>query len=242
MTALVPFEQQQTLARSFVQSGLFGVKNEAQALALMALCEAEGMHPARAVQEFHIVQGRPAMKADAMLARFQRAGGKVEWHDYTDTKVTGTFSHQQGGSVRIEWTLEQAKRIGLAGKDNWKHYPRAMLRARCISEGVRTVFPGIAQGMYTVEEAQDMTHSAPRHMGTAEVLQPEVVIPQDLLEAARDAADQGVAQYSAWWQSITKPQRQTLASEHDALKERAAQADATRTVDAANSGHVQEAA
>jgi hypothetical protein len=31
-----------------------------------------------------------------------------------------------------------------------------MLRARCISEGVRTVYPGIAVGVYTVEEVQDM--------------------------------------------------------------------------------------
>jgi hypothetical protein len=225
---LVPFEQQQSLARAFVQSGLFGVKNEAQALALMALCEAEGMHPARAVQEFHIVQGRPAMKADAMLARFQRAGGKVDWHDYTDAKVTGTFSHPQGGSVRIEWTFEQAKKIGLTGKDNWKNYPRAMLRARCISEGVRTVFPGIAQGMYTVEEVGDMPAGSAKHMGAAEVV---AEIPAELLESARDYAMQGMQAYSAWWQAITKDQRKLLAGEHEALKQTATDADAARTVD-----------
>jgi hypothetical protein len=226
---IIPFEQQQSLARAFVQSGLFGVKNEAQALALMALCEAEGMHPARAVQEFHIVQGRPAMKADAMLARFQRAGGKVDWHDYTDTKVSGTFSHAQGGSVIIEWTFEQARKIGLTGKDNWKNYPRAMLRARCISEGVRTVFPGIAQGMYTVEEVGDMPPAAVRQMGAAEVVMADV--PPELLEAARDAAMQGMTQYSAWWQSITKDQRKLLAGEHEALKQTASDADAARTVE-----------
>lgn len=174
MSNIVPFEQQLVLARSFVKSGLFGIKTEDQALALMALCEAEGMHPARAVQEFHIVQGRPAMKADAMLARFQRAGGRVEWNEYSDTSVSGTFSHPQGGSVRIDWTMKQAADIGLAGKDNWKNYPRAMLRSRCISEGVRTVFPGIASGVYTVEEMQDMPAPPPppKNMGTAEVVEP----------------------------------------------------------------------
>jgi hypothetical protein len=226
---LVPFEQQVTLARAFVQSGLFGVKNESQALALMALCEAEGMHPARAVQEFHIVQGRPAMKADAMLARFQKAGGKVDWHDYTDAKVSGTFSHAQGGSVRIEWTFEQAKKIGLAGKDNWKNYPRAMLRARCISEGVRTVFPGIAQGMYTVEETQDMGAQPAKQMGAAEVVTPE--LPPELLQEARDAAMQGVAAYAEWWQAAGKEKRKLLAGEHESLKQTAADADSARTVD-----------
>lgn len=230
MSNIVPFEQQMTLARAFVQSGLFGVKNESQALALMALCEAEGMHPARAIQEFHIVQGRPAMKADAMLARFQKAGGKVDWHDYTDSKVSATFSHPQGGSVRLEWTFEQAKKIGLTGKDNWKNYPRAMLRARCISEGVRTVFPGIAQGMYTVEETQDMP-VAPKQVNAAgEVVQQEV--PAELIAEAREAAMGGVAVYADWWQKVGKDKRKVLAGEHEALKQTAVDADAARTIDA----------
>jgi hypothetical protein len=231
MSNLVPFEQQMTLAKAFVQSKLFGVQNESQALALMALCEAEGMHPARAIQEFHIVQGRPAMKSDAMLARFQKAGGKVEWHDYTEAKVAGTFSHPAGGSVRIEWTIDQARRIGLAGKDNWKNYPRAMLRARCISEGVRTVFPGIAQGMYTVEEAGDMTAQPPKQMGAAEVVSVEV--PAELLQEARDAAMRGVDAYAAWWQAIGKDKRKLLAGEHEALKQTASDADNSRTVEMA---------
>ena len=58
-SAVVPFEQQMTLAKAFAASGLFGLKSPEQALALMALCEAEGMHPAKAVQRYDIVQGRP---------------------------------------------------------------------------------------------------------------------------------------------------------------------------------------
>src|SRR5207253_3013162 len=44
---------------------------------------------------------------------------------------------------------------GLAGKDNWKNYPRQMLTARVISEGIRTVLPGVVAGVYTPEENQD---------------------------------------------------------------------------------------
>lgn len=43
----------------------------------------------------------------------------------------------------------------LTGKDTWKQYPRQMLRARVISEGIRTVYPGVAVGVYTPEEVQD---------------------------------------------------------------------------------------
>jgi hypothetical protein len=32
--------------------------------------------------------------------------------------------------VKISFTIEQAKQAGLTGKDNWRNYPAAMLRAR----------------------------------------------------------------------------------------------------------------
>jgi hypothetical protein len=51
--------------------------------------------------------------------------------------------------------MEMAHRLGFTKKENWRNYPRAMLRARCISEGIRTVFPACVAGVYTPEEVQD---------------------------------------------------------------------------------------
>lgn len=156
----VPFEQQVELAQAFASSGLFGIKTKEQALALMALCEAEGMHPAIAIRDYHIIQGKPALKADAMLARFQASGGKVRWVEMTDERVSGEFSHPSGGSVVMEWDKQRAQTAGFWGKDNWRKFPRAMLRARVISEGIRTVFPGVVVGTYTPEEVQDFDTKA----------------------------------------------------------------------------------
>ena len=153
--ATIPVNDIEKMATVMAKSNLFGMKTPEQAFALMLLCQGEGIHPAIAVRDFHIIQGRPALKADAMMARFQQAGGKVEWKTYTDSEVTGVFSHPQGGSVTITWTFAQASKIGLTGKDNWRNYPRAMLRARVISEGIRTVYPGCVVGTYTPEEVQD---------------------------------------------------------------------------------------
>ena len=185
MTALVPFEQQLQLADAFCKSGLFGVRTRDQAIALMAICEAEGLHPAKAVQEYHIIQGRPALKADAMLARFQSAGGKVAWSSMTDTRVAGVFSHAQGGSIEIEWTIDMAKRAGLTKNPTWNQYPRAMLRARCISEGIRSVFPGVVVGTYTPEEVADMEpiHRTARDMGAVEEVTPPPPPPAVDVEA-----------------------------------------------------------
>jgi hypothetical protein len=178
MSNLVPVSEVQMMATAVAKSGLFGIKTPDQAMALMLIAQAEGMHPAIAARDFHIIQGRPALKADAMLARFQTSGGKVDWKVYTDQEVTGVFSHPQGGSVTLSWTIEQARSIGLAGKENWRNYPRAMLRARCISEGIRTVYPGCVVGVYTPEEIQDFdVKPTEKDMGPVEIIEESTGIP-----------------------------------------------------------------
>ena len=155
-TAVVPFSEMERMSITVAKSGLFGMKTPEQALTLMALSQAEGIHPMIAVRDYHIINGRPSLKADTMLARFQQAGGRVEWHELSDARAEATFSHPQGGSIKIDWTMERAAKAGLAGKDVWKGYARAMLRSRVISEGIRTVFPGVIAGTYTPEEAESI--------------------------------------------------------------------------------------
>jgi hypothetical protein len=178
MSNIVPYQDMQQMAEVAANSKMFGFKNTQEAMAIMLLCQAENLHPAVAMRDYHVIQGRPALKADAMLARFQQAGGKVDWKEYTDEKVTGVFSHPQGGTLELSWTLAKAKAIGIANKDNWKNYPRAMLRARVISEGIRSVYPGCVVGVYTPEEVQDFTPTPAKDMGTAErVDTPIIEIP-----------------------------------------------------------------
>jgi hypothetical protein len=148
------------MAKAFAASKLFGVQNADQALALMLVAQAEGRHPASAAQDYNIIQGRPAKKADAMLRDFLSAGGKVEWHTLNDEKADATFSHPAGGSARIDWTLKRAQAAGISNP-MWKKYPRQMLRSRAVSEGVRTVCPGATSGMYVPEEVQDIVHVEP---------------------------------------------------------------------------------
>ena len=156
MSNIVSFNDMQSMAEAIAKSGLFGMKDTNSVLALMAVAQAEGLHPATAARDFHIIQGRPALKADAMLARFQNAGGKVDWTVYTDEVVTGLFTHPNGGSLSVTWTIEQANKIGLVKPGSgWQKFPRAMLRSRCISEGIRSVFPGSVTGFYSPEEVQD---------------------------------------------------------------------------------------
>jgi hypothetical protein len=154
---LIPFDQISQMAKAIAESKLFGIQTPAQALALGLLCQAEGRHPAEAARDYHIINGKPSLKSEAMLARFQQAGGKVDWHEYTHESVSGTFSHPQGGSLKVSWTMQDATRAGLTGNPTWKKFPRQMLKARCISEAVRGIFPGVLSGLYAPEEVGEFT-------------------------------------------------------------------------------------
>jgi hypothetical protein len=231
MTALVPVDQVERMALAVAKSGLFGVKTADQAMALMLIAQAEGLHPAIAARDYHVINGRPTLKADAMLARFQTAGGSVRWGEYTDRRVVGTFSHPQGGSVEVAWTVEMATSAGLTKNPTWKSYPRQMLRARCISEGIRTVFPGVVVGTYTPEEAEDAGHApvpAHRDMGP-------VVEVADFAQVMRqiDAA-QTVEELNALRPAIRTLDPDVRAEATDAAKQRAQQIRDNATVEASD--------
>ena len=129
------------MAKAFAQSGFFGYKNSSEAFTLMCLAQANGLHPAKAAERYHIIQGRPAMKADAMLAAFQESGGKVKWVKRTEKECTLHLEHPQGGELDVTWSFDRASKAGLTGKSTWKQYPTQMLSARCVSEGVRARIP-----------------------------------------------------------------------------------------------------
>jgi hypothetical protein len=158
------------MAEAIAKSGLFGMKSWEQALALMLVAQSENQHPATITQDYDIIQGKACRKTHSVMARFQQMGGRVEWHALTDQIADATFTHPAGGSLRIQWTFEQAKKANLTGKDNWKNYPRAMLRARVIAEGVRAVYPAAIGGMMVAEEAQDAPAAQEKNMGAAEVV------------------------------------------------------------------------
>ena len=153
--ALYSVPDMKAMASAMAGTGMFGFKKPDEAFALMLIAQAEGKHPATVAQEYDIIQTRPALKSMAALARFQHAGGSIQWHSRTDTEASATLSHPQGGDLRVSWTVERANKAGLTGKDNWKKFPAQMLSARVVSEGVRACFPACLNGMYVAEEVQD---------------------------------------------------------------------------------------
>lgn len=152
----------QIMAKAMAETKMFGFKTQAEAFALMLIAQAEGRHPATIAQDYDVIQGRPALKSVAALARFQLAGGSVRWIESSATVCEAEFTHTKGGSLVVRWDMKRAADAGLSGKDNWRKFPDQMLRARCASEGVRAVFPACLNGMYVSEEVQDFEPREPR--------------------------------------------------------------------------------
>lgn len=179
-----PLTAIKALGASIFKSGIFGITKPEQGEVLAMQCLAERKSPLELARTYHFINGQLAIKSDALLAKFQQAGGRVEWITRTDKLVEADFS-MHGSKTRIVATIEEyvANGTALANdgkmKDNWKKWPRRMLTARAIGEGVRLMAPEAAFGTYTVEEMD----AAPKA-----VLSPVGSLSEWVPEYQRDAA------------------------------------------------------
>lgn len=226
VTPAVSFGDMTRLAEAVARSGLFGIKTPDQALALMALAQAEGRHPATVARDYHIIGGSPAKKAEAMQRDFLMSGGKIEWLELSDEAVEATFSHPIGGTVTIRWDTARCKQAGLVGGNHQK-FPRQMKRSRVVSEGVRTVWPLATSGMYVPEEvaefASPSSPSSPADTRAdldafASAKPVETVEPEtgEILDAAaiereaRNAAAGGTDHFREYLRGLSREARATL--------------------------------
>lgn len=158
-----PLAAIKTLGGAIFKSGIFGLDKPEQGEVLAMQCLAERKSPLELARTYHFIQGQLAIRSDALLAKFHQAGGSVTWTTRTDTEVFANF--KRGASVaNISATMSEyiangtaTKSDGKTLKDNWKKWPRRMLTARAISEGVRLVAPECCFGVYVAEEIESKT-------------------------------------------------------------------------------------
>lgn len=155
-TRIASMDELYAFADVAVRSRFYGFKSAEEMLPLMIIAQSQGRSFTSVVEEYSVINGRPALKSESMLARFQKAGGHIKWTELTDTRCAAIFSHPQCDPVEIDWDMDRAKAAGLSGRDMWRKFPRNMLKARVISDGVRTAYPACLGGVYTPEELGDI--------------------------------------------------------------------------------------
>jgi hypothetical protein len=119
-----------------------------------------GLGPMQSTQSIDFFQGHPSISAELMRGMVMNVGHLLVLEVSNEqAKVTCRRKEwpSDQASVVFQWTMEDAKRAQLTGKDNWKKYPRAMLSARVTSEACRAVFPDVIVGLsYVPEELETL--------------------------------------------------------------------------------------
>lgn len=138
-----------------------------------------GLQPMSALRSIDIIQGTPAMRANALRGLVQSRGHEVWVVESTETRAV--VAGQRHGSEREQrsvWTTDRAHKLGLTVKDNWKKQPGAMLIARATAEVCRLIASDVLLGMpYAVEELDEAPAAAPKKTRRAPVDAPAAVEP-----------------------------------------------------------------
>ena len=111
-----------------------------------------GMQPMRAIRSLAMVKGKVVESADSQLARFKAAGGRSQFEVLDETKAVLHLIHPNGDKHTESFTIEDAKRAGLSSNSNYSKFPKAMLRSRAITAGLKSVGWEGAVGAYDPDE------------------------------------------------------------------------------------------
>lgn len=146
-----------------IESGLFRAKNPADVVMVLQTGMELGLSPVQSLQAFDLIDGKLAMKVDAQAAVVEAKGGlepatKVYYRydgEGEDLSCTA-WSTPRGGKVTESETIYLRDFKHLRGKDNWKNYPKRMMKARAVGWHIRDYYSGYVRGLITTEEAADL--------------------------------------------------------------------------------------
>lgn len=145
------------LGHVFAASGMFpDVQSAAQAVVKICAGRAYGIDPFQAMTGIYVVQGRVTLSANLLAALVKRSG-KYDYRvsEHTELACVIDFYHAGTGELigTSPFTIKDAQAAGLVNRPVWKAYPRNMLFARAMSNGVRWFCPDLTYSpVYTPEE------------------------------------------------------------------------------------------
>lgn len=174
--------QEATLwAKTIIDSGLLpnAITEPEQVITIVQHGKELGISPHVALNNIHVINGRPTLSSGIIGSLLKRRGIEWTWDDDFANllKPDGTNELTPGGvtnrrtTIHFYWKSQVTNRVmdtkfsvtwaqmeiaGYVNKDNWKKYPKEMLRARCLSYATRALFPEVLSGFYTDVEMNDV--------------------------------------------------------------------------------------
>ena len=126
-----------------------------------------GLAPMQALQNIAVINGKPSVYGDAMMALVQASSVCEDIEERMEGEGTPNpqavcVAYRKGRKpVIATFSREDAQRAGLWGKQGpWTAYPKRMLQMRARGFALRDAFPDVLKGLISAEEAQDYPDEA----------------------------------------------------------------------------------
>jgi len=152
------FQMLQYISKTAAMSGLYNTTGGEQKIFMILLAAQElGIKPMQALNGgIWNINGRIEISARLMNAMIRKAGYSIVIKEADATKcILEGKRHDSGDCFTSQFTIEDAARAGLAGRDNWKKYAEDMLYSRAMSRLARRLFPDIIGEAYVEGEIRD---------------------------------------------------------------------------------------
>lgn len=153
----MPLNEIMKMAEVFAQSGMFiDAKQMGQAFVKIQAGQEVGIPPFASMSGIHIIQGKPTIGA-GIIASCIKGSGKYDYKVKEMNENICSIDFFQGKEFigNSEFTIEDAKK---AGTKNIDKFPKNMLFARSISNGVKWYCPDVFAGpVYVPEEMEHLT-------------------------------------------------------------------------------------
>jgi hypothetical protein len=160
----LPISELMNLAKAFAESGMFAdTKSAAQAIVKIQAGQEIGIPPFAAMTGIHIIQGKPTIGAGLIASRL-KGSGKYDYRVVDASEKVCSIDFYQGNTKigNSTFTIEDARK---ALTKNIDKFPKNMLFARAISNGVKWYCPDIFSGpVYVPEEMQVVTTEEATHI------------------------------------------------------------------------------
>jgi hypothetical protein len=180
-----------TIAKVLADSGMFPDARAAAQAAVKIMAGRElGFGPVASMCGINVIKGRITLSANLIAAAVRRSNKYGYAVRRLDDQVCAIEFFMNGKLIGISsFTLDDARKAGLANGENWKKYPRNMLFARAVSNGTKWYCPDIFDGPVYVPDELDPTAQLDPETGavvcppTDMVVEAKVVGPEPVIEA-----------------------------------------------------------
>jgi hypothetical protein len=152
------FQTLQVIARNAAASGLYsGIGSEPKIFMILLAARELGVPPLQALNGgIWNIQGKIEISARLMNAMIRRAGHSIIVKHCDETKcVLEGKRADNGDSFTAQFTIEDAKKAGLASRSTWRAYAEDMLYSRAMSRLARRLFSDVIGTAYVEGEIRD---------------------------------------------------------------------------------------